>query len=63
MNTNILGAPVTVGATRDDVVQEVADAVIDLSTQMRIDSLVISGGASTPAVLRLVAQQIGRAHV
>lgn len=57
MITSILGAPVTTGATCDDVVHEVADAVIDLSTKMRIDSLVISGGASTPAVLRSVAQR------
>ncbi len=57
MITSILGAPVTIGATRDDVVREVADAIIDLSTQMRIDSFVISGGASTPAVLRSVAQR------
>ncbi len=56
MITSILGAPVTIGATRDDVVQEVADAVLNLSAQMHIDSFVISGGASTPAVLRLVAQ-------
>lgn len=57
MTTRILGAPATIGATREDVLREVADAVIALSTLTRIDSFVISGGASTPAVLRLVAQR------
>lgn len=57
MTTRILGAPVTIGATREDVVREVADAVIALSARTCIDSFVISGGASTPAVLRLVAQR------
>jgi 6-phosphogluconolactonase len=57
MTTRILGAPVTIGATREDVMREVADATIDLFARTRIDSFVISGGASTPAVLRLVAQR------
>lgn len=57
MTASILGAPVVIGATRDDVVREVADAVINLFSLARIDSFVISRGASTPTVLRLVAQR------
>ena len=62
MTTRILGAPVTIGLTRDDVVREVADAVINLSAEIRVDSFVISGGASTPAVLRLVARRWRAGH-
>jgi len=62
VTTRILGAPVTIGLTRDDVVREVADAVINLLAEIRVDSFVISGGASTPAVLRLVAQRWRAGH-
>jgi 6-phosphogluconolactonase len=62
VTTRILGAPVTIGATREDVVREVADAVVDFSTLARVYSFVISGGASTTAVLGLVAQHWRVSH-
>lgn len=63
MTTRILDAPATIGATREDVIREVTDAIVGLSARTRVDSFVISGGASTPAVLRLVAQRWCAGHL
>lgn len=51
----LLGAPMLVALTADDAVSFAARAVADFASKDELGSIVVSGGASAPVVLRRVA--------
>ena len=64
MTSNLAGAPVHIGATRDDVYSAAAQTVLEAaqawmngapSAHGDAPSIVVSGGATTPALLRVIA--------
>ena len=56
MTSKLLGAPVTIGDSRDTVVRAAAEKVLRLATETNLQALVVSGGATTPLVLSLIAR-------